>query len=225
MVQSWRQLAFIHWRVPTDDLRPLVPAPLEVDEFEGSGWVAVAPFRVTGLRARYTPPLPGVSEFLEMNLRTYVKHRGRSGVYFFTLEAESRLAVAAARATYRLPYHHADMSLRDDGEWTHYRSRRRTPGGPEFIGSYRPVGPSFEPAAGTLEHFLTERYALFAVLRNGRVIRADIHHAPWRLQPAEARIDRNTMLSEYGIHPPEQHPLVHYSSRQDTYVWPPMLDD
>lgn len=225
MFQSWRQLAFIHWHVPADDLRRLVPLQLDLDEFDGSGWVGLTPFRLTRLRPRYMPPLPGVSEFLEMNLRTYVRHRGRPGIFFFTLEAASRLAVAAARATYRLPYHHARMSIREDGEWTHYRSKRPAPGASEFVGSYRPVGPSFEAAPGSLEHFLVERYALFTVLRNGRVIRGDIHHAPWRLQSAEVKVERNTLLSEYGIRPPEQRPLVHYSARQDTYVWPPMLDD
>lgn len=225
MFQSWRQLLFIHWRIPAEVLRPCVPSELELEEYDGSAWVGLVPFRLTGLRPRLLPAIPRISEFLEMNLRTYVRRNDRPGIFFFTLEAESRLAVAAARATYRLPYHHARMSLREDGEWTHYQSRRASALGPEFVGSYRPVAAAFEPTPGTLERFLTERYALYTVLGNGRVLRGDIHHSPWRLQPAEAEIERNTLLTAYGIRPPDQSPLLHYSARQDAFVWPPMVDD
>lgn len=222
MFQSWRQLLFIHWRVPADDLRPLVPRELELEEYDGSAWVAMTPFRLTDLRPRLMPPLPAISEFLEMNLRTYVRHGGKSGIYFFTLEASSRFAVAAARTTYRLPYHHARMSIHEDDGWTRYTSEHVGTPDHALECRWRPHGRAFVPEPRTLEHFLTERYALFTVLRRGRVLRGEIHHAPWRLQTAEVEIDRNTLLACYGIHPPEQAPLAHYSERQDTYVWPPI---
>ncbi len=224
MFQSWQQLLFIHWRIPAEDLRPLVPRELDLDEYDGSAWVAATPFRLVGLRPRVMPAIPGLSDFLEMNLRTYVRRGGKSGIYFFTLEASSRLAVSAARAIYRLPYHHARMAIQEDGEWTHYTSERKEASGPALECRWRQSPAAFEPRPGTLEHFLTERYALFTVLRRGRVLRGEIHHAPWELQQAELEIDRNTLLDAYGIRPPEQSPIAHYSARQDTYVWAPVAD-
>jgi uncharacterized protein len=218
--QSWRDLLFAHWRVPTDQLRRLVPSPLQVEEFDGSAWVGLTPFRIVGQRARLLPPVPGFSEFPEMNLRTYVRHGDRSGIHFFTLDAASRLAVAGARTLYRLPYRHAEMRMARQGEWIRYESRR-TDGDAAFVGRYRQTGPIAHPEPGTLEHFLTERYALFVVLRSGRVLRGDIHHRPWPLQPAEAEIESSTVITAAGIAPPAQDPLFHYSARQDTLIWPP----
>jgi uncharacterized protein len=220
MFQSWRELLFAHWRVPAERLRALVPPPLEVEEMEGSGWVGQTPFRITDQRPRFLPPVPGFSEFPEMNLRTYVRFRGKPGIWFFTLEAASRLAVAGARTLYRLPYKHAEMRIERDGDWILYESRR-TGELAEFVGRYRPVGPAFEPVPGTLEHFLTERYALFVVLRSGRVIRGEIHHPPWRIAPAEAVIETNTVPAAEGLALPEQEPLLHFAARQDTLIWPP----
>jgi len=224
MFQSWRELLFAHWPVGREVLRPLVPPALEVEEWEGRGWVGVAAFRLVGLRPRGSPALPGLSEFPELNLRTYVRYAGRPGIYFFSLDAGNRLAVAGARLGYRLPYRLARIRIEREGEWVVYRSRRAD-GRAEFVGRYRPVGAGFEPAPGTLEHFLIERYALYAVLRSGRVLRADIHHRPWQVRPAEARIERNTVASAAGIDLPDDEPLLHYAARQDTLVWPPRLED
>ncbi len=223
MFQSWRELLFAHWPVPSEELRRRVPPRLVLEEFDGSAWVGLTPFRLTGLRPRCLPPLPALATFPEMNLRTYVRVGERPGVYFFSLDAGSRLAVAAARALYRLPYHHAEMRVEARDGWIHYRSRRGEEGGPELVGRYRPTGPVFLAAPGTLESFLVERYALYAVLRNGKVLRGDIHHPPWPLQPAEAEIRRNTVASAQGIALPDREPLLHFVARQDTLVWPPRL--
>ena len=222
MFQSWQQLLFMHWRVPIEQLRSVVPAPLIVDECEGSAWVGLTPFRVVDLRARLMPPLPGVSTFPEMNLRTYVRHGDRSGVYFFTLEAGSNAAVIGARLLYFLPYHRARMHVRPYGDWIDYRSSRERDR-VEFFGRYRPNGPIFNARPGTLEYFLTERYALFSVLSRRRVLRADIHHVPWPLQVAEAHVDVNTVPEAYGLDVSGQQPLLHYADRQDTLVWAPVM--
>jgi uncharacterized protein YqjF (DUF2071 family) len=116
------------------------------------------------------------------------------------------------------------MKVGATGDWTRYRSERTT-GDAVFEGRYRPTGSASEPRYGTLEHFLTERYALFSVLRSGRVLRGDIHHTPWQLQPAEAEIIRNTVPAAHGITLPDTAPLLHYSGRQDTLIWAPVLDD
>jgi uncharacterized protein YqjF (DUF2071 family) len=189
---------------------------LELDSFDGAHWLGVTPFRVTGLRLRGTFPVPGLSSFLEVNVRTYVNHGDRPGIWFFSLDAASRLAVEAARRVYALPYHHADMRAERRGASIDYSSRR-TSGGHDFAGTYKPTGPAAPPQPGTLEHFLTERYCLYTT-RNGALCRAEIHHPPWPLQPAEAELRENTMPPP-GIEP-EGEPLFHFSGRQDVVIWP-----
>lgn len=222
MFQSWCELLFGHWPVPAGQLRPLIPRELELEEFEGSAWLGLTPFRLANLHPRYLPAFPGLSEFPEMNLRTYVRVADKPGIFFFSLDAGSTLAVVGARLGYRLPYFRADMSIRKEGDWFQYRSIR-SGGKAEFVGRYRPIGSVFEPEPGTLEHFLTERYALYTVIGAGRVLRGDIHHRPWPLQPAEAEIEVNTVPTAHGISLPDRPPLVHYAARQDTLVWPPKI--
>ena len=220
MGQTWDDLLFAHWPVPEDELRPLVPEALELQTRDGTAWLGVTPFSVTGLRLRGTLPLPYVSEFLELNVRTYVTCGGKPGIWFFSLDASRGLAVDAARRTYRLPYFRARMSCERRGEWLDYRSSRREAAARPFVweGRYRPVGPVSPPAAGSLEHFLTERYCLYTV-DGDDVLRAEIHHPPWPLQRAEAEIDLNTMAPD-GIGLPDEEPLLHYSARQDVVIWP-----
>ncbi|HEX7090617.1 MAG TPA: DUF2071 domain-containing protein [Longimicrobiales bacterium] len=151
-------------------------------------------------------------------MRTYVRVGDRPGVYFFSLDAGSRLAVWGARTFFRLPYHHAEMDVRVEGEWVRYRSRRRASdreASAGFRARYRPTGPAFAAVPGTLEHFLTERYCLFTVLRSRRVLRVDIDHAPWPLQPAQAEIETNTMAAASGIALPDRPPLLHFARRVD----------
>ncbi|MGH7481967.1 MAG: YqjF family protein [Longimicrobiales bacterium] len=222
MFQRWEDLLFAHWPLPASVLRPLVPEPLVLEEFGGSAWLGLTPFMLSRLHARALPPLPGVARFPEMNLRTYVRVGDRPGIFFFTLEAANRLAVLGARASYRLPYHHARMSVERLDDWTRYRSVRDD-GAAEFSGRYRATGPTFVAEPGTLEYFLVERYALYVVLRNGSVLRGDIHHRPWRIRSARAEIERNTVPAAHGITLPDRDPVLHHSERQDTLLWLPRL--
>jgi uncharacterized protein len=221
MFQSWQTLLFAHWRLAPASLRSLVPAPLELDLHDGEAWVGVTPFRLAGLRLRLMPPVPGASEFPELNLRTYVRYGGRPGVFFFSLDAASRMAVAGARPFFRLPSRHADMGMETAGGWTTFRSER-IGGTASFTARYRPTGPAAHPQPGSLEAFLTERYALFTVLRGGKVLRADIHHPPWPLRPAEATVSADRLAAAEGVTLPADEPLLHFSERQDTVVWPPV---
>ena len=220
MGQTWEGLLFAHWRVPAETLRPHVASGVEIDRFDGSAWLGITPFRVDALRLRGLPPAPGLSRFLELNVRTYVTRDGKPGIWFFSLDAARRAAVEAARRSYRLPYHHARMRADRDGDWIRYESTRL--GGPPrpyvFSGRYRPVGPVATAAPGTLEYFLAERYCLYAS-DAGRIHRAEIHHPPWPLQRAEAVIDLNTMPPG-GITLPEVPPLLHFAARQDVVIWP-----
>jgi len=209
--QTWDHLLFAHWRVDADALRALVPEQLPLDLFDGEAWIGITPFRVTGFRLRGTPPLPVVSSFLETNVRTYVTYDGKPGIWFFTLDAESQLAVEAAKRTYRLPYHHARMRATRRGAWIDYRTSRI---GAELDASYRPDGAVEQAAAGTLEYFLTERYCLYAA-DDASLYRAEIHHGPWPLQAADAELRENTM-SPIAL---DGDPLLHYSERQDVVIW------
>src|SRR3984893_8417985 len=221
MEQTWNDLLFAHWPVAPQNLRPLVPSVLPLDTFDGQCWVAVTPFHMSGIRARWMPPLPGLSAFSELNVRTYVTYRGKPGVYFFSLDAGSRLAAWAAKITYHLPYFYARMRVtnadRDKDGWIQYNSFRNS--GAELSGRYRPTGPVQIRRRGTLEHWLTERYCLYTQVRNS-VYRAEIHHEPWPLQDAEGEFSVNTLGIAAGIKVPEIQPLLHFAKRLQVLVWP-----
>jgi uncharacterized protein YqjF (DUF2071 family) len=218
MAQTWEDLLFAHWRAPAEALAALLPDGLELDLYEDEAWIAIVPFRLTTLRLHGLPPLPYVSSFLELNARTYVTAGGKPGVWFFSLDASSELAVLAARYSYKLPYHRADMNADWRGGWLSFESRR---GSEAFDGRYRPDGDELEPDPRSLAHFLTERYCLYTV-DAGRLKRGEIHHPPWPLRPAIAEIEENSMPPP-GVEPADEDPLLHFSARQDVLIWP--LDD
>ena len=223
MLQKWHDLLFAHWPLPPDQVRPLVPPQLELDLRDGHAWVGVIPFWMSGIRARATPAIPGLSTTPELNVRTYVTYRGIPGVYFWSLDCASRLAVWGARTFYHLPYFNASMSVHNAGESFSYRcTRQEDPGPAEFRATYRPIAPARQREKSTVEHFLTERYCLYTVHR-GKVLRAYIHHLPWPLQDAQAEIELNTMAQAAGIHLPPSTPLLHFSRDLEVLVWWPEL--
>ena len=223
MAQSWHDLLFAHWPIDPGLLRPHIPAALQIDTFDGQAWIAVVPFRMSGVRLRATPALPWLSAFPELNVRTYVVADRKPGVWFFSLDAQNPVAVAAARAWFHLPYFRARMHCEDHEGWIHYSSERTHPGAPPAAlqVNYRPVAEIFEANPGTLEHFLTERYCLYAADSNGRISRGEIHHQLWQLQIAEAQFQQNSMTEAAGIALPSQKPLLHFARRQDVVVWSP----
>jgi uncharacterized protein YqjF (DUF2071 family) len=214
--QSWRDLLFAHWPVEASALAPLVPEGLKIQEFEGTAWIGVVPFRMTGVMRRYLPDLPWISAFPELNVRTYVERDGRAGVWFLSLDATNPLAVWAARRFFHLPYFRARMALRRERDRVVYRSSR---GSARFEGEYWPVSDVYLAAASTLEHWLTERYCLFARDPGGRLWRNDVHHVPWLLQKAEADIRVNTLFASHGLGVVGAPPLLHFARRLDVVVW------
>lgn len=211
--QTWNDLLFAHWRIPEDVLRPLVPEELELETFDGTPWLGITPFVLTGFRLRGLPPLPLVSSFPELNVRTYVAHRDKPGIWFFSLDAGSAWAVEGAKLTYKLPYRRARMSARRESGWVAYESSRE---GRVFSARYRGAGDLLRVERGSLEEFLAERFCLYTV-DGGRVKRAEIHHAPWPLQRGEATIELNTMAP---VELPEDKPHLLFSARQDAVLWP-----
>ena len=182
----WTELLFAHWRIPVQVAKAIIPEPLEPDEFDGSGWLGLVPFRMSDVRPRWVPPVPGISAFPEVNVRTYARYRGRPGVWFLSLDAAGRVAVEVARRATGLPYYRARMSLTTDAAgWRDFRSERedsRGAGG-RFDCRYRPSGPVRAPTP--LERFLTQRDGLWAMKTPGQPRWLAIRHDPWPLQPAE----------------------------------------
>ncbi len=218
MMQTWHDLLFAHWPIPPRKMRSLVPSPLSLDTYDGQSWLGVVPFWMSGVSMRGTPPIPGLSRFPELNVRTYVTVDGKPGVYFFSLDAGSRLAVSAARALCHLPYFLADMEAHVDGNEVEYQcARRNSP--VEFRGSYGSDAPVQFRERGTLEHWLTERYCLYTVHRS-RVFRGEVHHLPWPLQDASAEIAENSMAQATGLALPDTQPLLHFAKRLDVLIWP-----
>jgi uncharacterized protein len=218
MKQVWHDLLFAHWPVPAATMRALVPEQLALDTYDGQCWVGVVPFHMSGIHRRGLPPLPGISQFPELNVRTYVTHRDKAGVYFFSLDAANLAAVCAARVFYHLPYFHAAMSSQTQSEAIHYFSRRYRSQA-EFRGSYRPASEIRVREKGLLEHWLTERYCLYTVHRN-QIYRGEIHHQPWPLQEAEAEFEINTVPDAAGISLPTTAPLLHFARRLEVLIWP-----
>lgn len=228
MEMVWHDLCFLHWPVPVESIRRAVPAGagLEIDTFDGQAWIGVVPFRMSGVTAWGWPSVPGLSAFPELNVRTYVTHGGKPGVWFFSLDAPKWLAVRVARLTFRLPYMDARMQCEHRRGWVEYRSERTHRGEPAgaFEGRYRPTGPQFRSQPGSIEAFLTERYALYALGRGGRVLRGDIHHEPWPLRPAQAEVRANTMAAAAGVDvgDPCRPALCHFAERLEVPAWWPV---
>lgn len=221
MRQSWGDLLFIHWPLEEELLRPLIPRPLEIESFDGTAWIGVTPFRMWGVHPVYLPPLPWVSRSHEINVRTYVRLDGVSGIWFLSLDADNPLAVLGARVAYHLPYFLARMHLTEGGDTVRFTSLRlpgRRPA--EFRGEWR-LGEALPPSQpNSLEHFLTERYVLYTSW-NHRLYRARIRHRPWPLRKAEVVHLASTMLQAHGLPPPQSPPLLHAQAEPlKVGIWP-----
>jgi uncharacterized protein len=217
--QSWRDLLFLHWPVAHEALRPFVPGRLSIDLWDGTAYVGVVAFAMEAVRQRPMHRIFAL-DLLETNVRTYVHLEGQApGVHFFSLDAESLLAVLGARIFFGLPYFPARMRLeRRDGEIV-YRTRRRWGAGPELEARYR-TGRELGPARfGTLEHWLVERYLLY-VERRGRLYRGQVHHPPYGLREVELLGVRDALIGAAGLPQPEGRPtLVHASAGVDVEIF------
>jgi len=217
--QTWLELTFLHWPFDPADVRPLIPAELELDLWEGKCFVGLVPFILVDITHARGPALPWLSRFNETNVRTYVRDRhGRRGVWFFSLDAARLAAVIGARIGYSLPYYWARMRVNRTGERVHYHSRRRhgPPGQTDIV--VTPGAVIAEPSP--LEAFLTARWRLFAY-RGGRVFSADVDHPRWPLQRAAVdRLDQS-LLQAARLPDPAGEPLAHFSTGVQVFTgWP-----
>jgi uncharacterized protein YqjF (DUF2071 family) len=224
MRQRWFHLGFLHWAVDPTLLAPLLPPGLQVDTWQGKAYVGVVPFTVRGTRPPFMPPVPWLSSFHEVNLRTYVHRRGHDpGVWFFSLDASSWLTVWGARAVYKLPYFRATIALeRSHGGAISFSSRRNGSGAsPRFACSYEPAGPSGEARPGTLEFFLIERYLLYS-WDGSRLRSARVAHAPYQCAPARILDLAQDLTGSIGVPFDHHEPtLVHYADQVDVRIYAP----
>jgi uncharacterized protein YqjF (DUF2071 family) len=226
MFVRWTDLLLASWRVPLEQLRDHVPRELEVDSFDGSGWVSIVPFTAEDMHFRGLPPVPGQANFFEMNVRTYVRLGDSRGVYFVSLDCPSELATLIGGRLFHLPFKHADMSVERREREFRIASRRviaRGESPADFVATFTPAGEPSVPLPGTLEEFLTSRLSLFVVAPDRRLYRGDIRHAPWLLQPAAVSIEINTVSEAAGLR--LSGPPVHsaFAARTDSLVYPPVL--
>jgi len=223
MRQRWLRLGFLHWAVAPAMLAPLLPPGLQLDTWDGRAYVGIVPFTIRGSRPGFLPPVPGLANFHELNLRTYVHRQGRDpGVFFFSLDAASRFAVWGARLAYKLPYHLADITMSGRPQGITFASRRRGSGAQaSFACRYWPTAPASAAAPGTLEFFLVERYLLHSW--DGRALRtARVWHAPYPLAPARAdELTEELASASRIILPAYDQPLVHYASEVDVRIYRP----
>lgn len=222
MIQYWEELLFLHWEISKQFLDEILPQGLEADTFQGKAYIGLVPFRMKGVRPIFLPPLPWVSYFSELNVRTYVKTQGKPGVYFFSLDAGNRIIVEVARKYFHLPYLNADIHFKREGikkEFHCFRiDSRANPG--EFHVTYFPSSKIYQSKQNTLENWLTERYCLYSIDFKGRLYRGEVHHLPWPLQKAECYIYNNTILKNHNIHILQSEPLIHYSESLKVAFFP-----
>lgn len=225
MTQVWRKLLFAHWPLAAEIVRPLLPAGLALDTFDGQAWLGIIPFQMDSVRFRWLPGIPSATQFAEINVRTYVTADDKPGIFFLSLDANSLLAILGARVTYALPYYRARFAITTRDDAIDYRCERL--GKPAygatspatFVAHYHPTGPARAAHRGSLEDWLTARYCLYTQ-RGAHLLRGEVHHAPWLLQPAEAAIIHNTMTEPAGVRLPATPPLLHYSEHLEVLVWP-----
>ena len=207
-------MLFAHWALPVSQLRVLVPDELEIDTSDGDAWISLTPFE-----AHVRPRGLGSITFPELNCRTYVRYGGIPGIYFFSLDAGSILAVLGARTLYGLPYFHSKMEIDTVNSEIHYRCER-TLSSASFYAKYEPISTAYRAVTGTIEHWLTERYCLYTVTKKS-VLRAEIHHLPWDLQDVSAKFYQNTIATAAGLSLSASPDLVQYAERQEVLIWPP----
>lgn len=221
MRMMWHDLCFMHWPVDAEQLRANLPVGLELDLYEGQAWIGIVPFRMSGVAPRWVPDLPWMSAFPELNVRTYVIRDGKPGVWFYSLDATNPVAVRGARYMFNLSYMDAQIRCKEECEWWHYDSRRTHRGEPAAVLNceYRGIGDLYTTQPGSLDHWLTSRYCLYAANIKGQLYRGEIDHTPWQLQDCQAIIHENTMTDGIGVALPDRAPLLHFAKTTSVVAW------
>jgi hypothetical protein len=210
--QTRRDVLLAYWPVALGELARLLPPELAVDTFGGEAWLGISAYRVTGLRVRGLPPLPGLSSFPQLEVFACVTLDDRPGVWLCSLETPKGLIVEAVKRAHRLPAYRARVSAVPAAGGIRFEVDRD---GLELRTWYAGVGAAAAPQPGTLEAFLAERFALYTA-DGGRLYRAELHHPPWLLRRADVTVETAT-LSPLAL---EGAPAAWYAEVQDVLLWP-----
>nr|WP_295969965.1 DUF2071 domain-containing protein [uncultured Bacillus sp.] len=222
--QRWKDVLFLHWPVSAEWLQPHIVPGLQLDLFDGTAWIGLVFFQVHGMRPRFMPPIPYLSSYLQLNVRTYVTNKDKPGVYFFNLDVNSGLAAFLARVVYSLPFRKAEMKQCQQGDFVDITSVKKNMQVEERLScSYTPVSSLYCARRNTLDYWLLERYCLWNI-KQGELFRTDIHHTQWNLQQAEVILLFNTMAHFLPSFIFDCHPLVHYSSAKQALFWLPVKE-
>jgi len=217
MYQRWHHLLFLHWPIDADSLRPLIHEDLEVDTFEDKAYLGLVLFTMSGIRPRFAPPLPRLSSFHEFNVRTYVRHTDRSGVWFFSLDAANGLGAALARTLFKLPYHHARMDMRNSGGSVRYSGVRLNGNQPARLEATAGIsGDTWYAEPGTLDNFLIERYRLFTECQN-ELLTLQVRHTPYPLRRVDSVDFEQSLTAALGFNVVGD-PIIHYSDGVSTEI-------
>jgi len=223
MTQEWHDVYFLHWPISPEDIQQYVPKELEIDTFEDQAWIGLIFFTMKNLRTRLMPPIPRINTFLELNVRTYVKHKGKSGVYFFSLDVNNKIVAQLGGFSGFLPFRFANMTSKADYHVVTFQNRREyTEKYPEvFIAS---VEVSSEPIQRTsLEYWLTERHHLWTKVM-GKLIRQYNEHSPWILQRAHCTVHENSMVPLIIRNVKEDEPIAHFSKYKKAFLYLPVKE-
>lgn len=218
MTQKWNDLLFIHLPVSKSLLEAKLPVGLELDLFKGTAWISIIPFKISNMHLRKIPPLPFLNSFLEVNVRTYVKHNGIPGVYFFSLDANNLPAVIGARIV-SLPYFYAKMNMIKEKDTIYFDTIRKASSTVIFEGSYKPISKAYYPEPSSLNHWLLERYFLWS-FKNNSLFQGAIHHKQWKIQDAEVTIKKQNMLPDFQDDMLVGNPTFHYADVKRVLAWP-----
>ena len=213
--QRWLNLLFVHWEVDPDYLRKQIPEPLEIDTHGGKAWIALVPFDMKDVSLKYVPPMGPLSDFPEINVRTYVEYQGKPGVWFFSLDVPKRIPVWIARSCFHLPYRYGSVAIAEEaGRFTYTHQCEKE----SFVATYQGLAP-VNPEPGSFEDWATERYCLYCASKRGQIYRTEVQHPKWPLQKAELDIHTNSLLHPFPTG--DAHPSVLFSKHLEVVAYPP----
>jgi len=199
----------------------MVPRNLPIDTYRGQAWLGIVPFSMSHIHFKGLPPLPGLSAFPEINVRTYVTLDGKPVVYFLSLDAENRLAVLFARKFFNLPYFYSKFSVQKKTASIDYQMNRRQSGKAPLVfeAQYGPSGQTLKNQEQQLAQWLTARYCLYTTDSKGKIYRGNIEHSPWPLQPGKVSMKKNTITASLPITLLKTKPLVYFSKILKVNIW------
>jgi len=219
--QVWKDVLFLHWPIPNDLIQPEIPAPFKVDTYGGKCWISIVLFQALHSRPRGIPIFLSQPDLLQVNIRTYVQLNGVPGVYFLSLDTNSKSTVRGARSLFNLPYRQAHMSFKQDDHGMQFESKTTNQSAEFgcFKARYTPTSIQVDQQTGSLAHFLTERYYLWTI-KNKKVLRGSISHQPWDLVGAESQFNVKQRPSFLAAEELYERPIAHYAQSMHAYMHP-----